>query len=157
MSACLALLLGSTAVPAFAQDPTLSTEAFESSKQLYFERCAGCHGVLRKGATGKNLEPHWKKTAKDGTTTEGGTLKLGQERLEKIISFGTEGGMNNFSDIMTEQEIKDMATYIMMDPPKPPEMSLAQNEGDPQGLCRGSRLPDRAIAWPQLGKLLCRH
>ena len=31
-------------------------------------------------------------------------MKLGQERLEKIIAYGTEGGMNNFSDIMTEQE-----------------------------------------------------
>jgi nitrite reductase (NO-forming)/hydroxylamine reductase len=34
--------------------------------KIYFERCAGCHGVLRKGATGKNLEPHWTKTDKDG-------------------------------------------------------------------------------------------
>lgn len=122
----LAMLLGSVAAPTFAQEPTLSDEAFDASKQLYFEQCAGCHGVLRKGATGKNLEPHWKKTAADGTVTEGGTLKLGQERLEKIISWGTEGGMNNFSDIMTEDQIKDMATYIMMDPPKPPEMSLEQ-------------------------------
>jgi mono/diheme cytochrome c family protein len=31
----------------------------EAGKKIYFERCAGCHGVLRKGATGKNLEPHW--------------------------------------------------------------------------------------------------
>ena len=117
----LAMLLGSVAAPTFAEEPTLSEEAFESSKQLYFEQCAGCHGVLRKGATGKNLEPHWKKTAADGTVTEGGTLKLGQERLEKIIAWGTEGGMNNFSDVMTEEEIADMATYIMMEPPKPPE------------------------------------
>ena len=121
-----AMLLGGVAMPAFAEGPTLSEEAFESSKQLYFERCAGCHGVLRMGATGKNLLPEWEKTAADGTVTKGGTLSLGQERLEKIISWGTEGGMNNFSDIMTEQEIKDMATYIQMDPPKPPEMSLEQ-------------------------------
>ncbi len=128
LGVCAAFLLGTATLPASAEGPTLSEEAFESSKQLYFERCAGCHGVLRKGATGKGLEPSWKKTAKDGTVTEGGTLKLGQERLEKIISFGTEGGMNNFSDIMTEQEIKDMATYIMMEPPTPPEMSLEQME-----------------------------
>ena len=126
LGAGFSLLLGSVAMPAFAEGPTLSEEAFEASKQLYFEQCAGCHGVLRKGATGKNLEPHWKQTKADGTVVEGGTLKLGQERLEKIIAWGTEGGMNNFSDIMTEQEIKDMATYIMMEPPKPPEMSLAQ-------------------------------
>ena len=98
--------------PALAEGPTLSEEAFESSKQLYFERCAGCHGVLRKGATGKNLEPKWKKTAADGTVTEGGTLQLGQERLEKIISWGTEGGMNNFSDIMTEQENAQLKAQI---------------------------------------------
>ncbi len=121
-----ALSLGLTALPAVAQSPTLSEEAFEASKQLYFERCAGCHGVLRKGATGKSLEPVVKKKNADGTVTETGTLKLGQERLEKIIAWGTEGGMNNFSDILTEQEIADMATYIQMDPPKPPEMSLAQ-------------------------------
>jgi len=121
-----AMMLGSVAMPAFAEGPTLSEEAFDASKQLYFERCAGCHGVLRKGATGKSLEPEWTKTAKDGTVTEGGTLKLGQERLEKIIAWGTEGGMNNFGDIMSEAEIRDMATYIMMEPPKPPEMSLAQ-------------------------------
>ncbi|KAE9627239.1 c-type cytochrome [Parasedimentitalea maritima] len=121
-----ALLLGSTAAPALAEGPTLSEEAFDASKQLYFEQCAGCHGVLRKGATGKNLEPVVKTTKADGTVVEGGTLKLGQERLEKIIAWGTEGGMNNFSDIMTEDQIRDMATYIQMDPPKPPEMSLTQ-------------------------------
>ncbi len=126
LGAGVAMLIASVATPALAQEPTLSPEAFDASKQLYFEQCAGCHGVLRKGATGKSLEPHWKKTAKDGKVTEGGTLALGQERLEKIIAWGTEGGMNNFSDIMTEDEIRDMATYIMMDPPKPPEMSLAQ-------------------------------
>ena len=124
----VALLVGSMASPALAQDPTLSEEAFEASKQLYFERCAGCHGVLRKGATGKSLLPEVKTKAADGTETITGTRKLGQERLEKIIAWGTEGGMNNFSDVMSEDEIRDMATYIMMEPPKPPEMSLAQME-----------------------------
>jgi nitrite reductase (NO-forming)/hydroxylamine reductase len=99
--------------PGLAQEPTLSEEAFEHSKLLYFQRCAGCHGVLRKGATGKSLQPPE-------------TLKLGQTRLERIITLGTEGGMNNFDDVFSGQEIKDMATYIMMEPPTPPEMSLAQ-------------------------------
>jgi mono/diheme cytochrome c family protein len=30
---------------------------FDKARQIYFERCAGCHGVLRKGATGKPLTP----------------------------------------------------------------------------------------------------
>jgi nitrite reductase (NO-forming) / hydroxylamine reductase len=104
--------LSSTVQAADDAEPTLSKEKFESSKTLYFQRCAGCHGVLRKGATGKGLEP------KD-------TRKKGQKRLEKIITLGTEKGMNNFDDIFTKEQIKDMATYIQMEPPIPPEMSLS--------------------------------
>ena len=37
--------------------PPLTEAEFAKAKQIYFERCAGCHGVLRKGATGKPLTP----------------------------------------------------------------------------------------------------
>jgi nitrite reductase (NO-forming)/hydroxylamine reductase len=104
--------------------PSLSDADFEKAKTIYFQRCAGCHGTLRKGATGKNLEPKWTKKMKSGKVKSGGTLKLGQKRLEKIITYGTEGGMNNFNDILSKDEIKLMATYIQLDPPIPPEMSL---------------------------------
>ncbi|GLQ30854.1 cytochrome D1 domain-containing protein [Litoribrevibacter albus] len=100
-------------LPVSAGGPTLSEEDFDKANLMYFQRCAGCHGVLRKGATGKNLEPK-------------NTLKKGQARLEKIISYGTEGGMNNFDDIFSKDEISKLATYIQMEPPVPPEMSLAQ-------------------------------
>jgi len=103
---------GTGAIAAKAAQPTMSEADFEKAKTIYFQRCAGCHGTLRKGATGKNLEPE-------------ATAKLGQKRLERIIKFGTEGGMNNFDDVMSDEEIKMMATYIQIDPPKPPEMSLA--------------------------------
>ncbi len=106
------LAVSGISMNASAAEPTLSEADFEKSKTIYFQRCAGCHGTLRKGATGKNLEPK-------------NTKKLGQERLEKIITFGTEGGMNNFDDIMTKDEIRKMATYIQMEAPIPPEMSLA--------------------------------
>lgn len=96
----------------------------ETAKKIYFERCAGCHGVLRKGATGKNLEPHWSMTDKEGKTTEGGTLALGQSRLEKIIGYGTDGGMVNFDDILTKEELTLMAKYIQNTPDVPPEFSL---------------------------------
>ena len=93
------------------KSPTMTKEAFEETKGLYFQRCAGCHGVLRKGATGKSLEPK-------------STLKLGQKRLEKIITLGTEGGMNNFDDIFSKEQITNLATYIQMEAPIPPEMTL---------------------------------
>ncbi len=94
-----------------AAEPTLSPEAKAASAKIYFERCAGCHGVLRKGATGKNLEP-------------AATQKLGQTRLEKILTNGTDGGMVNFDDILTKDEIKNMATYIQMQPDAPPEWGM---------------------------------
>ncbi|MBL8572927.1 MAG: c-type cytochrome [Hyphomicrobiaceae bacterium] len=108
------MALGSTAItPVRAQDqqPTLSKEAMEATGKVYFQRCAGCHGVLRKGATGKNLEP-------------ANTQKLGQERLEKIVAYGTDGGMVNFDDILTKEEIKNVATYIQMAPQTPPEWGM---------------------------------
>ncbi len=128
-----AALLASLALSAQAQQkpvdpPTLTAAEKASGKQVYFERCAGCHGVLRKGATGGNLEPHWTKKLPDGTTQEGGTLKLGTPRLEKIIALGTEGGMVNYDDILTKEEINIMARYIQHVPDVPPEFSLKDME-----------------------------
>ena len=112
MAASALVMTSGSVLAAKAKQPTMSEADFEQAGSLYFQRCAGCHGVLRKGATGKNLEPV-------------NTLKKGQKRLEKIITLGTEGGMNNFDDIMSKKEISMLATYIQMDPPKPPEMSLS--------------------------------
>jgi nitrite reductase (NO-forming)/hydroxylamine reductase len=103
---------GSVAQAAAAKAPALTEAEFEKAKSLYFQRCAGCHGVLRKGATGKNLEPKE-------------TLKKGTDRLARIIELGTEGGMNNFDDIFSKEEITLLAKYIQHEPPVPPEMSLA--------------------------------
>ncbi len=72
--------------------------------------------MLRKGATGKNLEP-------------ANTTKLGQARLEKVLAYGTEGGMVNFDDILSKKEISNMATYLQMPAEAPPEWSLADIKG----------------------------
>ena len=37
--------------------PAMTQAEFDLGRKIYFERCAGCHGVLRKGATGKPLTP----------------------------------------------------------------------------------------------------
>ena len=106
------LLTAGFSVNSSAAEPSLSEADFDKAKSMYFQRCAGCHGVLRQGATGKSLLP-------------AATQKLGQVRLEKILTYGTEGGMNNFDDIFSEEEISLLATYIQLEPPIPPEMSLA--------------------------------
>lgn len=35
--------------------PKMTEDEWAFGKKTFFERCAGCHGVLRKGATGKPL------------------------------------------------------------------------------------------------------
>lgn len=128
---------------ASAQEPTLSKEEKDHAKNVYFQRCAGCHGVLRKGATGKSLEPAWKKTDKDGKVTEGGTLKLGQARLEKIIAGGTDGGMVNFDDILSKDEIKHLATYIQMPPDVPPEWGMKEMLGSLKNIVPVDKRPTK--------------
>jgi mono/diheme cytochrome c family protein len=96
MNVAFAAKAEKAAAPAPADTPTLSAEDKAASGKTYFERCAGCHGMLRKGATGKNLEPQ-------------NTTKLGSSRLEKIMTYGTEGGMPNFDDILSKKELANMA------------------------------------------------
>jgi nitrite reductase (NO-forming)/hydroxylamine reductase len=105
LAACVGMAASSgVAFAAKKEFEPLNEAEFEKAKSMYFQRCAGCHGVLRKGATGKSLEPK-----PDEAKKSKGTLKLGTKRLEKIISQGTEGGMNNFDDIFTKEEINLLA------------------------------------------------
>jgi nitrite reductase (NO-forming) / hydroxylamine reductase len=115
-----------------AEAPTLSKEQFDRATLLYFQQCAGCHGVLRKGATGKNLEPE-------------NMLRLGQRRLERIITHGTEGGMNNFDIMYPPEDISLLATYIQMEPPVPPEMSLQQMKDSTVRHVELADYPDRPL------------
>jgi nitrite reductase (NO-forming)/hydroxylamine reductase len=63
--------------------PPLTKAEFTRAKQIFFERCAGCHGVLRKGATGKPLTPDI-------------TLKKGTDYLKVFINYGSPAGMPNW-------------------------------------------------------------
>jgi len=94
--------------------PVLTEAEFKHAKQIYFERCAGCHGVLRKGATGKPLTPDI-------------TLKRGSDYLKVFINFGSPAGMPNWgtSGQLSEKEIDLMARYLQNEPPQPPEFGLA--------------------------------
>ncbi len=92
------------------------TEAeFNRGKQIYFERCAGCHGVLRKGATGKPL-------------TTDITTELGVDYLRDFITYGSPAGMPNWgtSGDLSKQDIDLMARYLLTEPPVPPEFGLAE-------------------------------
>ncbi len=98
--------------------PALSDEEFTRAKTIYFQRCAGCHGVLRKGATGKAL-------------TTKTTRELGLEYLTDFINFGSPGGMPNWgtSGDFTPDDVTLMATYLLHEPPQPPEFGLKEIKG----------------------------
>ncbi len=95
--------------------PAMSKAEFDTARQIYFERCAGCHGVLRKGATGKPLTPDI-------------TLAKGTAYLKVFIAYGSPAGMPNWqtSGEMTEKEVDIMARYIQQAPPTPPEFGMPE-------------------------------
>ena len=97
------------------QGPQLTDAEFAWSKKTYFERCAGCHGTLRKGATGPALTPD--KTQPKGTVG-----------LAAIIFSGTTRGMPDWGKqgFMTQAETETMAKFLQNEPPTPPELSLEQ-------------------------------
>lgn len=95
--------------------PDMSEQEYEIATKLYFERCAGCHGVLRKGATGKALTPDI-------------TQQRGTEFLKVLINYGSPGGMPNWgtSGDFTEEQIDIMARFLQHEPPQPPEWGMAE-------------------------------
>ena len=95
--------------------PPLSEQEFARAQKLYFERCAGCHGVLRKGATGKPLTPDI-------------TQQRGKDYLKVFINFGSPAGMPNWgtSGEFTEDDVDLMARFLLHEPPMPPEYGMAE-------------------------------
>jgi nitrite reductase (NO-forming)/hydroxylamine reductase len=98
-----------------SQGPALTDEEYQMSTRIFFERCAGCHGVLRKGATGKPLTPDI-------------TREKGTEYLKALISYGSPAGMPNWgtSGEMTPEEIDAMARFLQQEPPAPPEFGMKE-------------------------------
>ena len=95
--------------------PALTEAEFAKAKQIYFERCAGCHGVLRKGATGKPLTPDI-------------TLGKGTDYLKVFIDYGSPAGMPNWgrSGDLSADEVTLMAKYLQHEPPIPPEFGMQE-------------------------------
>ena len=95
--------------------PPISKAEYKEATQIFFERCAGCHGVLRKGATGKPLTPDI-------------TRAKGTDYLKALINFGSPGGMPNWgtSGDLTPAQVDLMARFLQHDPPAPPEWGMPE-------------------------------
>jgi len=95
--------------------PTLTQAEYDDANKIYFERCAGCHGVLRNGATGKALTPDL-------------TRDLGFDYLHSFITYGSPAGMPNWgtSGDLSEEQVTLMANYLLLDPASPPEWGMPE-------------------------------
>ena len=114
--------------------PAMTKAEFNTAKQLYFERCAGCHGVLRKGATGKPL-------------TTKVTKERGYEYLKDFITYGSPAGMPNWgtSGELSDAQVDLMARYLLNEPPTPPEWGMKQMAGTWKVLVPVDKRPTRKM------------
>jgi nitrite reductase (NO-forming)/hydroxylamine reductase len=96
-----------------SEGPPMTHAEFDMAQEIYFQRCAGCHGVLRKGATGKPL-------------TVDITRQKGTDYLKTLITYGSPAGMPNWgtSGDLTPEQVDIMARFLQHEPPVPPEWGM---------------------------------
>jgi len=96
-------------------NPDLTPEELNKAKGTYFNRCAGCHGTLRKGATGPNITDAKLKEKNYDTNI-----------IKAFITNGTGGGMPSWGEYLSSDDIDLLARFLQQPPPAPPEMSLTE-------------------------------
>ena len=110
-----AFLLMQEQVGPMAETPPvdLAPAEFDASTSAYFDRCAGCHGLYRTGATGPNVG-------------QARSQAIGTDGLGAILRYGTPAGMPNFgvSGLLTEDQIVKLAAYLQLTPPDPPPLPM---------------------------------
>jgi nitrite reductase (NO-forming) / hydroxylamine reductase len=116
------------------EGPPMSKEEFQLATRIYFERCAGCHGVLRKGATGKPLTPDI-------------TRQKGTDYLKTMINYGSPAGMPNWgtSGELTSDDIYILARFLQHPPPQPPEWGMEQMRASWKVLVPPDERPTRPL------------
>lgn len=105
----------------------LSSAEFDEAKTIFFQRCSGCHGASRWGATGPSLLPiNHIESSKE--VAGGGTRYKGTQTLETILHNGTPRGMPAWGreGILDARQINLMARYIQMDPPEIPKLGMSE-------------------------------
>ncbi len=109
----IALVFSAAGVASAVTPPTLSEDEMAKAEFIYFDRCSGCHGALRKGATGPNI-------------TDEAMLKKSLSELETTIFEGTDAGMPGWGRTgeLTVKESALMAKFMQLPAPIPPEMGL---------------------------------
>lgn len=95
----------------------ISAEEMSRASDIYFDKCAGCHGSLRKGATGPSLLPNG-----DGKSLA--TKVLGVAGLRAFIENGTPNGMPEWKGILSDNDIELLTRFLQVDPPPTPTFEM---------------------------------
>jgi nitrite reductase (NO-forming) / hydroxylamine reductase len=97
------------------QAAEMTAAEYAAATQVYFDRCAGCHGALRGGATGPDLFPER-------------LAQKGAPYLQAIMFGGLPGGMPGWGaqGVMSAEELEVMARFLLNEPPAPAQISLDQ-------------------------------
>jgi nitrite reductase (NO-forming)/hydroxylamine reductase len=108
-----AYIVSQTAAVQDVPPVNLTPAAFDAAKNKYFDRCAGCHGLYRTGATGPNIG-------------QARSQAIGTDGLGAILRYGTPTGMPNFgqSGLLTDAQMTDLAAYLQLPPPDPPPLPM---------------------------------
>ena len=96
-----------------SQPVTLTPAEFDETKNVYFDHCAGCHGLYRLGATGPNIDAPRSK-------------QIGTDGLGALMRYGTPGGMPSWglNGALSEDNITKLAAYLQLPPPTPPSLDM---------------------------------
>lgn len=88
---------------------------YERTEALYFDLCAGCHGIDRLGLSGQALDP---VTLRERNTRD----------LMALIHYGTPWGMPNWGTMeqLDAKELSLLARYLKLPGRKAPAFTLAQ-------------------------------
>ncbi|MBM3267516.1 MAG: c-type cytochrome [Candidatus Sericytochromatia bacterium] len=104
--AILALAVALAPPSGAAGKPALTADELKRGKEIFFQRCAGCHGAFRKGGIGKALAPE--------------TMQAGTDYYKAFIAHGSEAGMPQFEDDLSKTDIDILARYVQSEEAKPP-------------------------------------
>ena len=112
----IATFIGQQIDPMVPATPVLlDNTQFEETKQVYFNHCAGCHGLYRNGATGPDIG-------------EARSIEIGTDGLAAMMRHGSPGGMPNFgtAGLLSEDEISKLAAYLQLPPPDAPALEMPE-------------------------------
>ncbi len=100
-----------------SKEISITSAEMERGSQIFFDKCAGCHGSSRKGATGPSLLP-------DGDGKSPATKALGTAGIKVFIEYGTPGGMPEWKGILSDEDIELMTRFLQVDPPPIPPFGI---------------------------------